>query len=39
LPGGVYRIPEILDPDQGIIGEVKNVQSLSYTSQLRDYSA
>jgi len=39
LPGGVYCIPDILDPDQGIIGEVKNVQSLSYTSQLRDYSA
>jgi hypothetical protein len=37
LPGGGYRVPEILDEAAGVIGEVKNVQSLSYTSQLRDY--
>ena len=37
LPGGGCRVPDILDEAGGIIGEVKNVQSLSYTSQLRDY--
>jgi RHS repeat-associated protein len=37
LPGGGYRIPDILDEAGGVIGEVKNVQSLSFTSQLRDY--
>jgi hypothetical protein len=37
LPGGGYRVPDILDEAAGVIGEVKNVQSLSYTSQLRDY--
>jgi RHS repeat-associated protein len=39
LPGGGYRVPDILDEAAGVIGEVKNVQSLSYTSQLRDYVA
>jgi hypothetical protein len=37
LPDGGYRIPDILDEAGGVIGEVKNLQSLSYTSQLRDY--
>jgi hypothetical protein len=39
LPGGGYRVPDVLDEAAGVIGEVKNVQSLSYTSQLRDYVA
>jgi hypothetical protein len=34
-----YRIPDVLDHSAGIIGEVKNVGSLSYTSQLRDFAA
>jgi hypothetical protein len=37
IPGGGYRIPDMLDEGAGLIGEVKNVQSLSYTAQLRDY--
>jgi hypothetical protein len=39
LPGGGYRIPDILDRAAGMIGEVKNVSELSYTQQLRDYVA
>jgi hypothetical protein len=34
-----YRIPDVLDHDLNIIGEVKNVGSLSYTNQLRDFSS
>lgn len=34
-----YRVPDVLNRAEGIIGEVKNVESLSYTSQLRDYVA
>jgi hypothetical protein len=34
-----YRIPDIFDPASQVIGEVKNVGSLSYTNQLRDFSA
>lgn len=39
IPGDVrgYRIPDELN--DSVIGEVKNVSSLSYTSQLRAYSA
>ncbi|MDQ4044636.1 MAG: putative toxin, partial [Chloroflexota bacterium] len=37
LGGGRYRVPDILDEAGGVIGEVKNVQSLSYSAQLRDY--
>jgi len=37
-PSGTgYRVPDILDEAGGVIGEVKNVQSLSFTQQLRDY--
>jgi hypothetical protein len=36
---GKYRIPDVLDPSIGVIGEVKNVARLSYTKQLRDYLA
>lgn len=32
-----YRIPDVLDRAAGVIGEVKNVQNLSYTSQIRDF--
>ena len=32
-----YRVPDVLNDT--MIGEVKNVQSLSYTSQLQDYAA
>jgi hypothetical protein len=32
-----YRIPDELN--SSVIGEVKNVSSLSYTSQLRDFEA
>ncbi len=39
LPNGGYRVPDILDIPGGVIGEVKNVQSLSLTAQLRDYVA
>ena len=34
-----YRIPDNFDPASQVIGEVKNVGSLSYTNQLRDFSA
>ena len=33
-----YRIPDVLNQALGMIGEVKNVASLSYTSQLRDFA-
>ena len=41
---GVYiqitsRVPDVLNHSAKIIGEVKNVGSLSYTSQLKDYAA
>ncbi len=39
MPSGVTRFPDIFNDKAGIIGEVKNVQSLSYTQQLRDYAA
>lgn len=32
-----YRIPDYLDHANGIIGEVKNVKKLSYTSQIKDF--
>ena len=32
-----YRIPDYLDYDQKILGEVKNVKSLSFTKQIEDY--
>ena len=32
-----YRVPDQLDHSAGVIGEVKNVKSLSYTSQIQDY--
>jgi hypothetical protein len=31
-----YRVPDILDPARKVIGEVKNVDRLAYTRQLRD---
>lgn len=34
-----YRVPDILDHSAMVIGEVKNVESLSYTSQLRDFAS
>jgi RHS repeat-associated protein len=34
-----YRIPDILNHEAGIIGEVKNVATLPYTNQLRDFAA
>ena len=34
-----YRIPDVLNRAEGVLGEVKNVGSLSYTSQLLDFSA
>ncbi len=34
-----YRIPDVLNHATGIIGEVKNVGALAYTSQLRDFAA
>jgi hypothetical protein len=34
-----YRVPDVLNRSGRLIGEVKNVGSLSYTSQLRDFSA
>ncbi len=36
---GSYRIPDMLDHGAQIIGEVKNVGRLSYTSQLRDFAS
>jgi len=39
LNPGRYRVPDVFDPRAGVIGEVKNVGSLSYSSQLRDYAA
>ena len=32
-----YRIPDYLDKSNKIIGDVKNVKKLSYTSQLKDF--
>ena len=32
-----YRIPDYLDKTNKIIGDVKNVKELSYTSQLKDF--
>lgn len=34
-----YRVPDILDHSMKVIGDVKNVHSLSYTNQLRDFAA
>ncbi|MDE2125653.1 MAG: hypothetical protein KGJ62_03605 [Armatimonadetes bacterium] len=34
-----HRIPDELDHVAKVIGEVKNVKSLSYTRQLQDYYA
>jgi hypothetical protein len=34
-----YRVPDVLNHSARIIGEVKNVGSLSYTSQLRDFAS
>ncbi len=34
-----YRIPDVLDEANGLIGEVKNVGALAYTSQLQDFAA
>jgi hypothetical protein len=33
------RLPDVLDKEARIIGEVKNVRKLSYTNQLRDFAA
>ena len=35
--GAAYRIPDELG--NGVLGEVKNMKSLSYTSQLQDFVA
>ena len=32
-----YRIPDYLDKSKKIIGDVKNVKTLSYTNQLKDF--
>jgi hypothetical protein len=37
VPTAAYRIPDELNATT--LGEVKNVGSLSYTSQLRDFAA
>ncbi len=34
-----YRVPDVLNHSARVIGEVKNVGSLSYTSQLRDFAS
>ena len=34
-----FRVPDVLNPQAGIIGEVKNVSRLGYTNQLKDYVA
>jgi hypothetical protein len=39
MPSGVTRFPDAFDKDTNVLDEVKNVQSLSYTQQLRDYAA
>jgi hypothetical protein len=38
LPGGKIRVPDSVDTTRGVLTEVKNVRSLNFTSQLRDYS-
>ncbi|MBQ6862975.1 MAG: hypothetical protein IJO14_01930 [Clostridia bacterium] len=38
LVNGKYRIPDILNFDENILGEVKNVKYLSNTKQLRDFA-
>ena len=34
-----FRVPDALSHEEGIIGEVKNVERLSFTAQLKDYVA
>jgi len=35
--GAAYRVPDILNFETRVLGEVKNVSRLSYTGQLRDF--
>jgi len=39
MPSGVTRFPDQFDAATNVLDEVKNVQSQSYTQQLRDYTA
>ena len=39
MPSGATRFPDAFDKDTNVLDEVKNVSSLSYTQQLRDYAA
>lgn len=39
MPSGVTRFPDEVNAAARTLSEVKNVKSLSYTKQLRDYSA
>ena len=39
MPSGATRFPDEVDQKAKTLLEVKNVKSLSYTQQLRDYAA
>lgn len=39
LPNGKIRVPDSVDTRNMVLTEVKNVRSLNFTSQLRDYHA
>jgi hypothetical protein len=39
MPSGITRFPDDIDPKTNVLTEVKNVKSLSFTQQLRDYAA
>ena len=39
MPSGIRRFPDNFDESANVLTEVKNVKSLSYTQQLRDYAA
>jgi|GEM_PF-741854 len=37
MPNGKTRVPDFIDTTRGVLTEVKNVRSLNFTRQLRDY--
>ena len=39
MPSGIRRFPDNIDGAAKVLTEVKNVKSLSFTQQLRDYAA
>jgi hypothetical protein len=39
MPSGIMRYPDAFDKATNVLDEVKNAKALSYTQQLRDYTA